>query len=139
MDRVTPAVRSRNMSRIRSAGTKPEMKVRRLAHALGYRFRLHRADLPGKPDLVFPRLNKVIFVHGCFWHSHGEVTCKASHTPRSNTDYWGPKLTRNRLRDEVSINSLLAKGWGVLVLWECELKNAELLRKRILDFLTVAT
>src|ERR1700738_465508 len=107
-------VRSYNMSRIRSRDTKPELVVRSLVHKLGYRFRLHRKDLPGKPDLVFASRHKVIFVHGCFWHAHD---CRVAHTPRSNATYWGPKLERNQARDKKNLAALTALGWNPLVIW----------------------
>ena len=137
MDRITPAQRSANMQAIKGKGMKPELRVRRLAHRLGYRFRLHRADLPGKPDLVFPGRRKVIFVHGCFWHQHPEPGCRAAHTPRSNTDYWGPKLARNVARDSAAQAALREAGWGVLTLWECELKDDAALAAQIQGFLGV--
>ena len=111
------------MAAVRSKNTAPEMTVRRLVHSMGYRYRLHRADLPGKPDLVFPGRGKVIFVHGCFWHQHG---CKGSHLPKSNEAYWIPKLERNRERDTEHINNLCRKGWKCLVLWDCELGKPSL-------------
>ena len=135
MDRVTPERRSANMRAIKGKGMKPEMAVRRLAHRLGFRFRLHRADLPGKPDLVFPSRRKVIFVHGCFWHQHPEAGCRAAHTPRSNTDYWGPKLARNVARDDAAQKALRAAGWDVLTLWECGLRDEAALAQQITDFL----
>jgi DNA mismatch endonuclease, patch repair protein len=106
------------MAAVRSKNTGPEMAVRRLVHSMGYRYRLHRSDLPGKPDLVFPSRGKVIFVHGCFWHQHG---CKGSHLPKSNQEYWIPKLERNRVRDAEHIRNLAEKGWKALILWDCEL------------------
>jgi DNA mismatch endonuclease (patch repair protein) len=113
--------RSALMAKIRSKDTKPELLVRRLIHSLGYRYRLHRKDLPGKPDLVFAKRRKVIFVHGCFWHSHN---CKASpKRPKSNRDYWIPKLERNVQRDIEHQERLINMGWQILVLWECELKD----------------
>jgi DNA mismatch endonuclease (patch repair protein) len=124
--------RSANMRAIRSKGMRPELKVRSIVHRLGYRFRLHRDDLPGKPDLVFASRRKVIFVHGCFWHSHG---CRISHTPKSNADYWGPKLERNVLRDQRNIQALRAAGWSSFVIWECETDDEERIRKRIVKFL----
>jgi DNA mismatch endonuclease (patch repair protein) len=124
--------RSANMRAIRSKDMRPELTVRSIAHKLGYRFRLHRKDLPGKPDLVFPSRRKVIFVHGCFWHSHG---CKISHMPKSNAGYWGPKLERNRTRDHRNIEALTAAGWGSLVIWECETRDDADLRKRVMKFL----
>src|SRR5215472_3891233 len=109
--------RSQMMAAVRSKNTAPEMRVRRLAHSMGYRYRLHRRDLPGTPDLVFPSQKKIIFVHGCFWHQHG---CPGSHMPRSNEAYWAPKLERNRTRDAEHLEALKAAGWRCLVLWECE-------------------
>ena len=139
MDRITPQQRSANMQRIKSKGMKPELTVRRLAHRLGYRFRLHRADLPGKPDLVFPRRRKVIFVHGCFWHQHRDPGCRAAHTPRTNTDYWKPKLERNVARDIRNQQLLSDLGWDVLILWECELKDLAALAVRLERFLNART
>lgn len=107
--------RSENMRAIRSKGMRPELAVRSLVHRLGFRFRLHRKDLPGKPDLVFVARRKVIFVHGCFWHSHRD--CKVVHTPKSNVGYWGPKLQRNQVRDSKNIEALTAAGWKPLVIW----------------------
>ena len=135
MDRVSPDLRSANMRRIKSKGMKPEMHVRRIAHGLGYRFRLHRSDLPGKPDLVFAGRRKVIFVHGCFWHQHPAEGCKAAHTPRSNTGYWLPKLARNVARDDRVRSELSQAGWAVLTLWECELKDDAALSARLQSFL----
>ncbi|MGD0519653.1 MAG: very short patch repair endonuclease [Terracidiphilus sp.] len=120
------------MAAVRSKNTAPEMKVRQLVHSMGYRYRLHRPDLPGKPDLVFPARGKVIFVHGCFWHQHG---CKGSHLPKSNVSYWAPKLERNRTRDMEHLKALRANGWKCLVLWECELVDNGQLRGRLRRFL----
>jgi DNA mismatch endonuclease, patch repair protein len=125
--------RSENMRAIRSKGMRPELAVRRLVHRLGYRFRLHRKDLPGKPDLVFPSRRKVIFVHGCFWHSHKD--CKVAHIPKSNVDYWGPKLRRNQARDSRNIEALTAAGWNPLVIWECETRIEVDLEKCLERFL----
>ena len=108
------------MRRIRSKGTKPELAVRRLVHGLGYRYRLHRHDLPGRPDMVFPGRRKVVFVHGCFWHQHDDAACKLAHRPRSNLGYWGPKLARNRERDALHRVRLAELGWDVLVVWESQ-------------------
>lgn len=124
--------RSANMRAIRSKDMKPELAVRRLAHRLGYRFRLHRSDLPGKPDLVFGPRRKVIFVHGCFWHCHN---CKAAHVPKSNRDYWGPKLERNRLRDQKNLAALAVAGWQSLIVWECETWDENGLAERLKKFL----
>lgn len=112
------------MASVRSKDTMPELWVRRLVHSLGYRFRLHRRDLPGTPDLVFPRLRKVIFVHGCFWHQHGR--CRAGHVPRSNVAYWIPKLTGNVARDRLNLRRLRQAGWNALTVWECELHRKKL-------------
>jgi len=125
--------RSENMRRIRSKGMRPELAVRSLVHRMGYRFRLHRKDLPGKPDLVFVSRRKVIFVHGCFWHSH--KACDTAHMPKSNLAYWRPKLERNRERDTRNIEALAAAGWKPLIIWECETKHEENLGKRIAAFL----
>ncbi|MBV9761890.1 MAG: DNA mismatch endonuclease Vsr [Acidobacteriaceae bacterium] len=120
------------MRAIRSKDMKPELAVRSLVHRMGYRYRLHRHDLPGRPDLVFPGRKKVIFVHGCFWHCHN---CKTAHVPKSNRDYWEPKLERNRTRDARNLVVLKTAGWQSLVLWECELNDPEDMRARIRRFL----
>jgi len=136
VDRLTPERRSANMRQIKSKGMKPERLVRSMIHAMGYRFRLHRADLPGKPDLVFPARRKIIMVHGCFWHGHEDPACAVGRRqPKSNLDYWLPKLARNRARDAASQASLNGMGWEVLTVWECELRDSETLRRRIADFL----
>lgn len=109
------------------------MLVRRLAHSLGYRYRLHACSLPGKPDLVFPRLNKVIFVHGCFWHQHRR--CREGRIPESNGDYWGPKLLRNVERDRKQMMSLRRLGWKSLVLWECEVEDTARIENKLIRFL----
>lgn len=133
MDKLTPARRSANMRAIRSKGMKPELLVRRMVHSLGYRFRLHRRDLPGKPDLAFIGRKKAIFVHGCFWHQHAE--CREGRVPASNEGYWGPKLRKNVDRDRQSVEQLEAKGWRTLIVWECELRDAEALQRKLMDFL----
>lgn len=125
--------RSANMRAIRSKDMVPELAVRRLVHKTGFRYRLHRRDLPGKPDLVFGGRRKVIFVHGCFWHSHG---CKSGHIPKSNVNYWGPKLRRNQARDEKNLAALAADGWKSLVVWECETRDEEKVKKHIVEFLS---
>jgi DNA mismatch endonuclease (patch repair protein) len=127
--------RSRQMARVRSKDTKPEMAVRRLVHRLGYRYRLHRRDLPGSPDLVFPRRRKVIFVHGCFWHRHPDPDCKLARMPKSRLEFWGPKLEANAERDKRALEALRALGWEALTLWECELKSNRDLEERIIRFL----
>lgn len=112
------------MARIRAKDTQPEMAVRRLAHRMGFRFRLHRKDLPGSPDLVFPRLRKAVFVHGCFWHLHRDPACRNATIPKTRTEWWIAKLEKNRRRDEAAESALRALGWDVLVLWECEIRAA---------------
>lgn len=115
-----PETRSYNMSQIKATNTKPEMIVRKFLHSNGFRYRLHVKDLPGKPDLVLPKYNSVIFVHGCFWHAH--EGCKYFKFPATNTDYWNLKLYRNRKRDEKHRKKLSGNGWDVITVWECELK-----------------
>ena len=120
-DNVDPATRSRTMARVHSKDTTPELAVRRAVHAAGHRYQLHRADLPGKPDLVFPRHRLAVFVHGCFWHWHG---CKRSRMPADNNAYWTAKIERNRRRDEAHRAALEALGWRWRIIWECEVKDA---------------
>jgi DNA mismatch endonuclease (patch repair protein) len=132
-DTISQARRSENMRRIKSKGTKPELTVRRLAQALGYRFRLHSSGLPGKPDLVFPRLRKIVEVQGCFWHQHRG--CIDSHIPKSRIDYWDPKLQRNRTRDKENRKKLRALGWRVLLIWECEVTDAKRINAKLRRFL----
>ena len=132
----TPEVRSRIMRAIKSKDTKPEMLTRRTVHGMGYRYRLHRKDLPGKPDLVFPSRRKAIFVNGCFWHGHD---CPhGSRTPKSNREYWVAKIDRNRERDAQSEAALKQDGWRVLTVWECQMKDREALRGRLRQFLDSA-
>jgi DNA mismatch endonuclease (patch repair protein) len=127
------SVRSRTMRAVRARDTAPEMAVRRMAHGLGYRFRLHRADLPGRPDLVFPGRRKAIFVHGCFWHGH---ECpRGARAPKTNEEYWRGKIARNVARDAASLLALDALGWSVLVIWECELRDADAASRRLRAFL----
>lgn len=121
MDIVDTATRSRMMSAIRGKDTLPEMVVRRFLHGLGYRYRIHRKDLPGKPDLVLPRLKVCIFVHGCFWHRH--PGCAFATTPKTRPEFWNEKFQKNVARDLANIGALDAAGWRVLIVWECELKN----------------
>jgi DNA mismatch endonuclease, patch repair protein len=135
-DKLSPARRSVNMAKIRSRDTKPEMVVRRLLHRAGYRYRLHRRDLPGKPDIIFGPRRKVIFVHGCFWHQHDLQACLDGRRPKSNTDYWHPKLARNVQRDEQHLERLKAAGWEVLVIWECEVRDEEALAQRLTSFVS---
>lgn len=123
VDNLTPEDRSWCMSQIRSRGMKPEMAVRSMVHRLGYRFRLHRRELPGQPDLVLPRHRAVIFVNGCFWHWHPDPHCPIAGLPKSNLEYWQPKLARTRIRDLENTGSLEAQGWRVLTVWECQLQS----------------
>ncbi len=132
MDSLTPEQRSENMRRIRSADTAPEMTVRRAAHALGYRFRLHVKYLPGRPDLVFPRLGKVIFVHGCFWHCHAR--CKQFRIPGTRREFWETKLHGNKLRDQAHLKAIRKLGWQALVIWECQTEKPGL-SERLQKFL----
>ena len=120
VDTFSPAKRSQIMSRIRAKDTTPEIAIRKGLHRLGFRYRLHDKKLPGKPDMVFPRYNSVIFVHGCFWHGH---SCHLFRWPASNQDYWRPKIERTRARDELHVSSLRAAGWRVLIIWECAFRG----------------
>ena len=136
VDTVSVARRSEIMSRVRNKDTRPELFVRRLIHNAGFRYRLHVSKLPGSPDLVFPGRKKVIFVHGCFWHSH--EGCQNARVPKSRADFWMSKLEANKERDERNMHALMDEGWKVLVIWECELRDPELLH-RIKDFLEQRT
>jgi DNA mismatch endonuclease (patch repair protein) len=129
---MTPEDRSALMSRIRSKDTKPEMIVRRLVFSMGYRYRLHRPDLPGKPDLVFPGKKKVIFVHGCFWHAH---SCKRGFKPKTNVEFWEKKLDANRTRDAYNVCRLREMGWDALTVWECEIDEIDRLERMIREYL----
>lgn len=124
--------RRRIMQAVGTKNTGPEWIVRRLLHSAGYRYRLYARELPGKPDLVFPRRRVAIFVHGCFWHSHG---CSKGQPPKSKLDYWGPKLESNRLRDERQRRQLEELGWRVLTVWQCETKEEHMLLQRLVNFL----
>lgn len=132
-DKLTPERRSDNMRKIRAKHTSPEIIVRRLIHKMGYRYRLHSATLPGRPDLVFRRLKKIVEVRGCFWHQH--VGCIDSHIPKTRREYWRPKLKGNRKRDEENGRRLQELGWQILEVWECELKNLKNVSKRLTRFL----
>lgn len=120
------------MRLVKSEDTTPELAVRKLTYALGYRYRLHRRDLPGCPDLVFPARRKVLFVHGCFWHWHG---CKRSRMPKTNESYWRAKIDRNVQRDAKNLKMLKRQGWRALVVWECQIKDAKRLAKKLSHFL----
>jgi DNA mismatch endonuclease, patch repair protein len=132
-DLLSPVERSAHMRRIRKRDTKPELVVRRAIHALGFRFRLYRGDLPGTPDLTLPRHKKVICVHGCFWHQH--EGCRLARQPKSRLDYWLPKLARNIERDRASQAALEASGWKCLTVWECQTRNAATLDSILRRFL----
>jgi len=133
MDQAPSDLRRRTMQAVKSRDTKPELIVRRLAHAMGYRYRLHRQDLPGKPDLVFSARRAVIFVHGCFWHGHD---CRrGARIPKTNRAYWTAKISRNRERDQAHQVLLTAQGWRVLVIWECQIRDADALRQSLRAFL----
>ena len=138
MDRISPQARLENMRRIKSVDTKPEMIVRSVTHRAGYRYTLYNKKLAGKPDLVFPSRRKIIFVHGCFWHQHDAQDCLDGRRPKSNCDYWDTKLTRNVERDQRNLEELVAEGWDVLTVWECETKSKDTLRSKIVDFLQPA-
>lgn len=130
-DPVDPK-RSALMARVRDKHSKPELVVRRMAHSLGYRFRLHRKDLPGTPDLVFPKSRKAIFVHGCFWHRH--KACSRTTNPKTRSRYWADKFETNIKRDAIKERNLRTLGWDILVIWECQTFNIENLAKRIDEF-----
>lgn len=133
IDTLSPSDRSARMALIRHTHTKPELLVRRLLHRLGYRYRLHRRDLPGTPDLVFPSRRTVLFVHGCFWHRH--VDCALARLPKSRLEFWAPKLQANKERDARKIEALKAAGWRVGVVWECQLRDRDTLARRLRAFL----
>ena len=125
MDTISKRHRSWNMSRIRSKDTSPELHVRSALSRAGYRFRLHRGDLPGKPDLILKKYKAVVFVHGCFWHHH--KGCKRANLPKTNRKYWLPKIDRNAVRDEENRKALKKMGWKVIIVWECQTKNPEVI------------
>jgi DNA mismatch endonuclease, patch repair protein len=135
MDKITPLRRRENMQKIRCRDTKPELIVRSVIHQMGYRYRLRGCKLPGKPDLVFPGRRKVIFVHGCFWHQHDEIKCKEKHIPKTNLEYWLPKLEKNKIRFSDNIERLLGMGWKYMVIWECQLTDIKTIKKSIKSYL----
>jgi DNA mismatch endonuclease (patch repair protein) len=141
MDTLAPKERSERMSRVRGKDTKPELIVRRLLHGLGYRYRLHARDLPGKPDIVFRGRSKAIYVHGCFWHRHPDPACKLARLPKTRQDFWVPKLEGNRQRDIENQRRLTEMGWEVLVVWECGIGQAKTpdLTDRLRRFLDAET
>src|SRR5437870_3038052 len=129
----TPEVRRRTMQAVKSKDTGPEMRVRRLLHAQGYRYRLHRSDLPGCPDLVFSGRKKILLIHGCFWHGHD--CARGARVPVQNREYWTKKVARNKARDEAARAALSAAGWDVTVLWECEMRDQERMSRQLRKFL----
>ena len=132
MDRLSHDQRSALMSRVRTKGTQPELFVRSALHRLGYRYRLHRKDLPGSPDLVFPSRYKAIFVHGCFWHGH---ECPRGKLPQTNAEFWKAKIDKNKARDERVVLTLKSLGWKVFVVWECEIRADEKFVRNLTRFL----
>jgi DNA mismatch endonuclease, patch repair protein len=134
-DRLTPEQRSDLMRRVRGKDTCPEMIVRRLVHGMGYRYRLHRSDLPGRPDLAFGPRRKVIFVHGCFWHRHDDPSCKLARLPESHLEFWLQKFEKNKARDTLNQEKLIAVGWNSLVVWQCKLRNTAYIESEIRAFL----
>lgn len=133
MDKLAPEFRSEIMSRVRSRNTSPERRVRSLLHSLGFRFRLHKKDLPGKPDIVLPKYRTCIFVHGCFWHQH--PGCKRATVPSTRREFWAEKFQKNRARDNIVESQLISAGWRVVVVWECQTKDVEMLKKLLVDVL----
>lgn len=134
MDKFTPQERSRIMALVRGKNTEPEMVVRRLLHGMGYRFRLHRRDLPGCPDIVLPRHGKVVFVHGCFWHHH--KGCKRATLPTTRADFWREKILKNVERDVRVLKELKREGWQALVLWECQLRGIDKVARKLQVFMS---
>jgi DNA mismatch endonuclease (patch repair protein) len=135
VDHLSRSRRSANMARILGKDTAPELTVRRMLHAGGYRYRLHNTKLPGRPDIVFRRRSKVIFVHGCFWHQHASASCRHNRRPKSNQPYWDAKLARTIERDHRSVQTLKESGWEVLILWECELAQPRQAYSKLVHFL----
>jgi len=132
VDKISAEARSRLMGRVRGKDTKPELAVRSILHRMGFRFRLHRKDLPGRPDIVLPKRRKIILVHGCFWHGH---TCRRGAKPKSNQDFWAQKILSNQERDRRTLAALTDAGWSVLVLWECEIRAGTDLTERLIEFM----
>ena len=133
VDRISEERRSWNMSRVAGKDTRPELHVRRLLHTMGYRYRLHRKDLPGRPDIVLPKYHAIIFVHGCFWHRHS--SCKFAYTPKSRIGFWKKKFEANVNRDKRNQKALSDMNWNILVIWECEIDDSTKLIQRINKFL----
>lgn len=137
VDRLSSSARSELMAKVHGKNTAPELFVRKTAHSLGYRFRIHRADLPGCPDIVFPSRRKVIFVHGCFWHQH--EGCKRASVPKTRQEFWLKKLASNVARDKQNVAALIEAGWEVLVLWECQIRDQGRLVRELRKFLDKST
>lgn len=137
MDTLTPSERSERMARVKGRDTQPELTVRHLLTSLGYRYRLNGKGIPGRPDIIFRGRHKAIFVHGCFWHRH--LGCALARLPKSRHEFWIPKLESNRLRDEKNLLALGSLGWDYLVIWECELRDLQLLAGRIRQFMEKAS
>ena len=135
VDTLTKTERSERMGRVRCKDSKPEMVVRRLVHRMGYRYRLHRRDLPGSPDLVLSSRKKTVFVHGCFWHRHPDPACKLARLPKTRLDFWKPKLEGNRRRDQENELKLDEMGWEVLVVWECQTRDSKQLESNLRVFM----
>ena len=133
-DHISKAQRSANMRAVRSRNTEPEVRVRKVVRSLGYRFRLHRRDLPGKPDIAFTDLHKAVYVHGCFWHQHSG--CRRATMPQTNRAFWRKKLKRNAVRDSKQLAAIRKRGWRALVVWECETKDEKRLVARLKRFLS---
>lgn len=131
-DSLTPEQRHRNMSHVRSKNTKPELVVRSMLHKNGFRFRLHDKRFAGKPDIVLPKYKTVVFVHGCFWHGH---KCKKAKLPQTNREFWASKIENNIKRFEDVKENLEQNGWNVYIIWECELKNLEIVENQLISFL----
>jgi len=131
MDNISASRRSWNMAQVKGKDTTPERQVRSILHSLGFRFRLHRRDLPGTPDIVLPKWKTIIFVHGCFWHRH--PGCKKASIPTSNAAFWTAKFRRNKLRDKANVKRLTNLGWRVIIIWECELRQPGLVKRRLSD------
>lgn len=132
MDTISPEQRSLLMGRIRSKNTRPERVVRSMLHRMGFRFRLHRRDLPGRPDVVLPKHRKVVLIQGCFWHGH---TCTLASRPKSNRTYWSEKIATNRARDQRNLAELKRQGWLVLELWECDIRADRRIAERLRRFM----
>lgn len=133
MDIYDKQKRSEIMSKVRSKNTTPERLVRKILHQMGYRFRLYRSDLPGKPDIVLSKHRKIVLVNGCFWHGHRG--CSRARLPNTNVEFWRDKIRRNVERDQENMASLISQGWNVLVVWECETKDVNLLRLKLKEFM----